>query len=310
MMKALRLMLFFIMCGVLCYFILMNVRYFNSIDLLPPIIEMDTSEITISINDPITQVMDGVTASDVKDGDVTNLVVINNVSNFIEKDKRLVDYIAFDNDGNYSEAQRTLVYSDYTPMRFEIKNPLKFPIGTTDKEILDSFAVWDCLDGDISNTVQFDTNSMINSNVASQYKVNVNVENSAGETATLPVTVEIYNNLAQGIQPDIYLNKYLVYTHIDEKLNLLDYIDHVQYRGVNYAITDEEGTFGVDTSEWGRYEREMFKEREPAVNKDKVNITNYINYQVPGTYEVVYELSDLEDNTGHVVLTVVVENYE
>ena len=32
-----------------------------------------------------------------------------------------------------------------------------------------------------------------------------------------------------------------------------------------------------------------------------------VNYQVPGTYEIVYELADLEGNTGRVIMTVVVE---
>jgi hypothetical protein len=294
----------------LALFIIVNIEYFHNLDLLSPVIEIDSPEITVSINDPVTQVMSGVKASDSKDGDVTDLMVIKGISNFTELDKRTVNYVAFDKDGNYSEAQRTMVYSDYTKPKFEFTDALKFPIGATDTDILSKVVVCDCLDGDISNNITFTNNSMVNSSTPGKYKVDLSITNSAGDTQELPVTVEIFNSLFQNITPEIHLNKYLVYTGLGEKLNLEDMIKDVLYRGQTYSITEEEGTFGIDTSDFTKYQWETFRERDASVNIDKIKITSYINYQVPGVYEVVYELKDLEENLGSVILTVVVEDYE
>ena len=309
-MRLVRVTMTIIAIAIIAFFGYTNFKYFSKIDLLSPIIDMNSSEITVSINDPITQVMDGVTATDSKDGDVTNKIVIKGVSNFTEKDKRDVDFIAFDNDGNYSEAQRTLIYSDYESPKFEIKGALKFPIGTTDKDILSKVSVWDCLDGDISNKITFSSQSVVNSSVPAKYKVDLCIENSAGDSVILPVTIEIYNSMVSSIAPTINLNKYLVYTDMGIKINPLDYIENIEYRGQTYGLTEGEGTFGIDTSDWDSYAKKEFAQRDPEVNVDKIEISNYINYQIPGVYEIVYDLEDMEENVGSVTLTVVVQDYE
>ena len=70
-MKLARVTMTIIAIAIIAFFGYTNFKYFSKIDLLSPIIDMNSSEITVSINDPITQVMDGVTATDSKDGDVT-----------------------------------------------------------------------------------------------------------------------------------------------------------------------------------------------------------------------------------------------
>ena len=300
-----------IIAGILvACFIYTNVVYLKSIDLLSPIIDIESPEIVMSINDPIVQVFNGVTATDSKDGDVTKDMVIKNVSDFVENSKRTVNFIAFDSDGNYSEAQRSLVYSDYVSPKFDIKDSLSFPMGSSDQDILSKISAWDCLDGDVTNQIEFSEQSLVNSNQPGKYKIELNVTNSAGDTVSLPLTIEITNSLLANIAPKINLNKYLVYTELGTKINPEDYITNVEYKNQTYELTNEEGTFAVDTEGWGSYSLKEFRQRDPAVNKDLIKVTNYINYQVPGVYEVLYELEDLDGNIGSVILTVVVQDYE
>ena len=306
-MRAIKILAGIVSLLCLVLLIKVSVTYIRNIDTLPPVIDMDSPEITVSISDPVTQVMSGVKATDSKDGDVTSLMAIKDISDFDENNRRRVGFIAFDKDGNYSEAQRMLSYSDYEPIKLEIKKSLRFPVGASEEDILGSFSAWDCLDGDLSESVRFSADSIVNTNTPARYKAEVDISNSAGETAVLPVTIEIYNPMLETTLPQISLDKYLIYTPIEEKISVLDHIKSVRYRGTDYGITSEEGTFGIDTTDWGRYEKEAFKKRDPAVNKDKFNVTSYVNYQVPGTYDIVCELTDLDGNTGSVILTVVVE---
>ena len=86
-----------------------NYRYYTNKDTLGPVIEMDESEIYVSVRDPESQLLYGVTATDAKDGDVTDLMMVEGVSNFIDKDTRRVSYVAFDNDNHVSKASRKMI---------------------------------------------------------------------------------------------------------------------------------------------------------------------------------------------------------
>jgi len=133
------------------------------------------------------------------------------------------------------------------------------------------------------------------------------VTNSAGDNVQLPVTIIVYDSMLANSAPTIELSDYLIYTGIGQKLEPLDYISRVIYHNTEYELTDEEGTFAVNTEDWSNYAKKEFAERDPAVNREHFQINDMVNYQVPGTYEIVYELADLEGNTGRVIMTVVVE---
>ena len=61
-----------------------------------PKISMDQDEIQVSVKDPEKVWKKGITAYDEKDGDITDSLVIESVSTFLEKGRRLVSYAAFD----------------------------------------------------------------------------------------------------------------------------------------------------------------------------------------------------------------------
>ena len=286
---------------------LFNWNYYKKKDTLGPVINMDSSDIVVSVNDPQSQVMAGVTATDSKDGDVTALMLIENLSEFVEENTRIVSYAAFDKDNHVSKAQRRMTYSDYVPPHFSLSAPMRFPVTSGSVNYLKNISAWDCLDGDISGQITFTAGSVINTDTASDYKVILEVTNSAGDTVQLPVTITVYDSMLANAAPTIELSDYLIYTGIGQKLEPLDYITRVIYHNTEYELTDEEGTFAVNTEDWSNWAKKEFAEREPAVNRERFQINDMVNYQVPGTYEIIYELTDLEGNTGRVILTVVVE---
>ena len=284
-----------------------NYRYYKNQDTLGPVIEMDEPQIYVSVKDPESQLLYGVTATDAKDGDVTDQMMVEGVSDFIDKDTRRVSYVAFDNDNHVSKASRNMIYTDYTPVFFSLSAPLRFPASTARTSYMANLSALDCLDGDISDKITFTADSVLNTNTAADYKVTLEVTNSAGDVQQLPVTLTIYDAALENAAPKIKLKDYLIYTSVGEKIDPMEYLDMVVYRGNDYAITDSEGTFAVDTTEWSAAAKKEFRDREPAVNKDLFKITDLVNYQIPGVYEIQYVLDDLDSNRGRVSLIVVVE---
>ena len=110
-MRGSRILCTLVLIASAAAFGLFNWNYYRSKDTLGPVISMDSSDIFVSVNDPQSQVMAGVTAMDSKDGDVTNLMLIEDLSDFVEEDTRIVSYAAFDKDNHVSKAQRRM--TDY-----------------------------------------------------------------------------------------------------------------------------------------------------------------------------------------------------
>ena len=134
-----------------------------------PKISMDQDEIQVSVKDPEKVWKKGITAYDEKDGDITDSLVIESVSTFLEKGRRLVSYAAFDRDGHVAKASRQLIYTDYHSPKISCAKPFSFPVGTQD--ILDSVYATDC--------------------IAGEYEIWLQVTNSCGDMVTVPVTLEM-----------------------------------------------------------------------------------------------------------------------
>ena len=154
-----------------------------------PKISMDQDEIQVSVKDPEKVWKKGITAYDEKDGDITDSLVIESVSTFLEKGRRLVSYAAFDRDGHVAKASRQLIYTDYHSPKISCAKPFSFPVGT--QNILDSVYATDCIDGDISNKVEITGDSVFFLNIAGEYEIWLQVTNSCGDMVTVPVTLEM-----------------------------------------------------------------------------------------------------------------------
>lgn len=110
---------------------------------------MDNSEISVSIHADEAELLSGVTAYDAKDGDVTDSLAVEHISNFIEKGRRKISIVAFDSDNNVTHAEREMVYNDYTSPVFSLDGPLRFSVNADD--LTEGLSAEDCLDGTITN---------------------------------------------------------------------------------------------------------------------------------------------------------------
>lgn len=284
-----------------------SVNAFRANDTVGPNIQMDDTQIEISVKDPTVKLLKGMTASDARDGDVTDTLVVENISDFVSENTRTVTYAAFDSSNNVTKTTRSLVYTDYEPAHFSLTSAMSFPESTSQQNILNAIRATDSIDGDVTDRVNFSSASVINVDTAGDYKVIAEVTNTAGDTFTVPLTVTIYDPSVYNAAPKIQLGSYLVYTKVGEPIYPLDYLEGMTYRSTDYPVTEEEGTFRVDTTEMDRDELKEFREREPAVNVGLFEILDMTNYNYPGTYEIQYTLSDEDGNRGRVTLTVVVE---
>ncbi|MEE1312131.1 MAG: DUF5011 domain-containing protein [Lachnospiraceae bacterium] len=258
----------------------------NSLDRVGPEIKMDKKTLTVNIKADEEDFLKGVTAVDDKDGDVTDSLVVEKVSNFLEDGKRLVTYAAVDKSTNVTRATRVVKYKNYKSPRFDLEEPLVFASTSQNNvDITENLKVKDKIDGDISDQIKLFAEDTVALYESGNYKVSFRVTNSAGDTITLPATIEVYNSDRKSERPFIYLDKYIVYTKKGHELNPSKYIDKVAV-GTGYDIDPDDITSEISTS-------------KVTYDDDDVN------YDKRGTYEITYKVKE-DSHVGTVRLIVVV----
>lgn len=186
-------------------------RYLSgrNIDREPPQITMAQEELSLSVGDPRERLLEGVSAQDAQDGDVTASIVVESVRGIVSDKRFTVTYAAFDAAGNVSKAQRTVFYKDYAAPRFALSAPLIFREGAS----LDVFAPLDAkdvFDGSLKDRIK---GTLISGETqltqAGEYTVEFRVSNSLGDTAYLIAPVEVLP--AGSSSAELTLSSYLSY---------------------------------------------------------------------------------------------------
>ena len=98
-------------------------------DHTPPVISGSGDVIQVSVEDPQEKLLEGMAAEDDRDGDVTDSLVVQEISEFDDEGKRTVHYAAVDDSGNVSYYSRVMQYTDYQAPVFSLSAPLRFPMG-------------------------------------------------------------------------------------------------------------------------------------------------------------------------------------
>ena len=81
-------------------------------DVDPPVISADAESFSASIGADDKELISGVTATDEKDGDVSDSILIDNIKKKEGSDNDfLITYVAFDKSSNMTSLTRTLHYS-------------------------------------------------------------------------------------------------------------------------------------------------------------------------------------------------------
>ncbi|MBR6618825.1 MAG: hypothetical protein IKK85_00605 [Clostridia bacterium] len=274
MVKLLRKLTLVLFVLVLLAFIAFSIAEKFTTDTTMPYITVDSEVIEISVKDKKEILLSGVTAYDGKDGDISDRVLIESISKFIEPGVCSVTYAVADSDKHVAKQTRTVRYTDYTPPEFYMKRALVYGVDEA-LDIRAAVGARDSIDGDISDRVSIVTTDYVK-NTIGVFTVSLQVSNSMGDTIYLDVTVHVEGN--ETMAPQIQLKKSLIYVKKGEEPNFEEYLGDVTVNGV-------------------------------LMKKDEIQLLISTNFdsEETGTYNVHYYISTNEGYEGHSILTVVVE---
>ena len=229
-----------------------------------PILKVDDEEMVCSVKDGDKELLDGVTARDDHDGDVTDRVMVENISNFTGDGKRIVTYVVADSSNHVSRATRTISYKDYAKPQFEVKTAPRFSMAELDSATDYSKFVkaTDLIDGNITKNIKISSVDDYKENEYGGFRdVVFQVSNSAGDTSTLPITISYTETGA----PVVNLSSYVVYLKKNAGFNPGNYMASVEMGNTKYSVADF---------------------RETA--KGTIDIKNNVNLKEPGVYSVEF----------------------
>ena len=252
-------------------------------DQVPPVISCDTDILTISVEDDEDALLAGVTAIDAVDGDVSDTLIIEQISQIRPDNSCSITYGAFDNSDNVAKYTRTIQYTDYVPPKFSLTGDLIYQTWNM-SDALNCIHVRDCLDGDITNKLKLYS---YEGNSSSPYHtLNVYVTNSSGETVNQSFMVELLSLTADEYakSPKLALSEYLIYQKVgDDEPDWKEYLESLQ-------------VIIPDSREW-----------EEVDSFQDVRVTSSVDFSTPGMYEVTYNYTDEAERTGKTRLFVIVE---
>lgn len=249
-----------------------------------PQITIDQPELIpeISVQDPQDVMLQGVSAWDSRDGDVTDLVIVEKITKLDVSGQVQVTYAAFDKSGNVAKVQRTFQYTDYEGPRFSLTGPLVYTKGIT-YDVLDRVQAYDLRDGDIRHRIK--TTMMDTSPLSEEgnHNIQFRVTNSLGDTESLILPAEV---VASGrYSGQVQLTDYLIYLPMG-----------ATFRAEDYLQTFTHGTQKISL--------------ENGVPKElSLWLLGTVDTRTPGVYTVSYTVgyADGSNIQGYSKLIVVVE---
>jgi len=219
---------------------------------MPPVITFEEGVPSVKTNASDAELLQGVTAYDPEDGDVTASLVVESVSSMTGKNNVTVSYVAFDSKNHMTRAARTVHFTDYTDPVFALTQALCFKL-SNNIDILDYVKVNDVVDGDISGQVKYSLlGDTVSLSTVGEYEAELRVTNSLGRTIHLTVPVVITQTDPNSAK--ITLDKYLIYLDKGEEFNARDHV--VSYIANNSLRESADGltiSGSVDTSKSGTY---------------------------------------------------------
>lgn len=212
-------------------------------DHTPPVIAGE-GMIQASVADPGEKLLEGMSAEDDRDGDVTESLVVQSISGFDEEGRRTVNYAAADGSGNVGYYSRQLEYTDYRTPVFSLSAPLRFPVGTS-FNICSGISAESSLDGNLSDNIKYTLDRTVLSSAPGTYQIEFRVTDSAEKTSYLQTELEVYDPGEE--QLEVTLTAYLVYLNVNDSFHASDYFQESETGG------EPEIESNVDTSKAGTY---------------------------------------------------------
>ena len=272
-MKIMRICVAVITALVTVVFLIVVITTKVKTDKTIPVITVDDGILEVSVKAKEDALLEGVYATDEKDGDISDRLLVESIGRFTEKGYCKITYAVSDYDNHVATATRKIHYTDYTSPKFTLSKPLLFSI----YDVVDTtgrVGATDCLDGNISQNVIIYSPDFEEGDEG-KFSLQANVTNSKGDSSqiVLPMIVE---KQAKGA-PEIHLNKYLIYVKK-----------------------------GKDAPDWHKYIDETVD--STGLEADlKIEVKTNFDKNKPGIYTVDYYGTDSKKIKGHTVLIAVVE---
>lgn len=239
-------------------------------DKTPPQISISEDTLQVSVSAPKSALLEGVTAEDDHDGDVTGSLVVERISAAGSDGTIEVSIAAFDASGNVAKTVRTARYTDYQSPRFSLNCSPTFAYGSN-FDLLSAVSASDHLDGNIQHRVR--ATSLDNSPVTNigNHEVEFRVTNSLGDTVRLTIPVTVYAADTYGL--NVELTSYMTYLKTGSNFDPDPYLKQVSR--------------GLSTASW--------QNGTPAGYS--VRISGDVNTAVPGVYPVDYTVTYVQPTT-------------
>ena len=241
-----------------------------------PEIHFDQEEINVKTGTDEKELLKGVTATDKEDGDVTDSVMVEGISHFVEKDVVNVTYVAYDSQNHVARAMRRVHYTDYVSPRFSMSGPMVY-LTKNVPDLMNYVGVTDLVDGNISVKAHasFDDSTSVLAAVGS-HDVELSVTNSLGDTARLVIPVKVVEDNPHS--ESLPLKTYLVYVEKGAEFDPMFYLANA-----DQAVVD------------------------PHTGESNVQVSSDVNTFLPGVYSVDYSLMKNDNVSAFTRLIVVVE---
>lgn len=253
--------------AVFIIYVLNKFLLYNQFDNSYPEISFGKELLEVSVTTTEEELLADVTAKDKKDGDVTDSLMIEGMSNLLEGNERIVTYVAFDEDNHVSKVERRIKYTDYRPIRFSLHEPLSsISMSSSFSAAIGALKATDCVDGDISDNIVIADTVMENLSTEALYVTyKIQVTNSCGEIAELelPIKMNMGTSNSVGNLGAIALKEYLIYANVGDEIHYKDYITSATWRG-------------------------------NEVGAERVNVESNVDTTIPGTYVATYTFTQDE----------------
>lgn len=190
-------------------------------DTRAPEIDADGAPAAVSVKDPKSALMQGITATDREDGDVTDSLVVESISMLDDAGTVSVTYAAFDAAGNVARTKREVKFSDYVGPRFVLKTPMIYRYNSN-FDVMGNVGAEDVLDGDIQHRIRATLLGEGSLTQAGTHMVRFQVTNSLGDTEEQVLPVEVLKE--DPYDGELELTAYLIYLPVGSVFNPAAYL--------------------------------------------------------------------------------------
>ena len=170
-------------------------RTVSVVDTTPPVITLNgPDEVNLQVGDSYSD--GGATAVDAYDGDVTSDISTVSSVDTSTVGVYYVTYTVSDNEGNNTQATRTVVVGSPPVISLQGPNPLQLEAGSTYVEL--GANAFDIPDGDVSD--QISISESINTSVLGSYSVQYSIIDSDGNSTVLFRAVQVSDTTSPNIE--------------------------------------------------------------------------------------------------------------